>query len=182
MVPVTAELTHAHLAGRQRLAEALGVVVPESWPPPLYDDDAVRHFLQQLDEVPDSAWCSYYVLLARGDDAPAAVVGICGFKGAPDEQGDVEIGYSVLPDFQRRGIASEACEALLRVAFASTDVHRVIGHTLEHLTPSIGVMEKLGFVFDGLGPREEAPDGVEQVVRYALSREVWRVDGEADER
>lgn len=104
------------------------------------------------------------------------------FKGPPDERGDIEIGYSVLPEFQRRGIAREACEALLRVAFASASVRRVIGHTLEHLLPSIGVMEKLGFVFDGPGPREEASDGSEQVVRYALARAAWRVEGEADER
>lgn len=182
LVPVTTALTNAHLAGREALAELLGAEVPASWPPPLYDDDAVRHFLRQLEEGPGSEWCSYYVLLRPDGQGRSVVVGICGFKGAPDDKGEVEIGYSVVPEFQRRGIASEACEALLDLAFAGPEVRRVIGHTLEHLTPSIGVMEKLGFVFDGLGPREEAPDRTEQVVRYALARESWRADGTHDGR
>lgn len=80
--------------------------------------------------------------------------------------------------------ASQARPAgrLIGVAFAGAAVHRVIGHALEHLTPSIGVMEKLGLVFEGLGPREEAPDHTEQVVRYTLSRRACAGDGTSDER
>ena len=46
------------------------------------------------------------------------VVGHAGFHGPPDEAGMVEIGYSIAPDFRRRGYARSALTELLRRAAA----------------------------------------------------------------
>ena len=45
--------------------------------------------------------------------------------GGPDATGTVEIGYSVLEEYQRRGYASEAVEALVAWAFLRPGVRRV---------------------------------------------------------
>ena len=55
---------------------------------------------------------------------------------------------------------------MIRHAFESTDVERVTAHTLPSLVPSIGVLEKCGFVFEGPGSEEGA-------IRYALTRSAW---------
>jgi RimJ/RimL family protein N-acetyltransferase len=85
----------------------------------------------------------------RAEDAPL-LCGYGGFKGAPQD-GVVEIGYSVVPSLHRRGIAPEACEALIVWASRDARVQRVIAHTYPHLNPSIRVLEKLGFARAGDG-------------------------------
>jgi RimJ/RimL family protein N-acetyltransferase len=56
----------------------------------------------------------------------------------------VEIGYSVVPSWQRRGLATEACRALIESAWERC-AKMIIAHTFDNLEPSIGVLRKLGF-------------------------------------
>ena len=157
----TVELIKKDIAGRGFLAEALGVSIPESWPPDLYGSRAMQFILAQLDEAPEQGWLFWY--LATRDD-PCELVGICGFKGRPDETGSVEIGYSILGCYQRRGFATEAVQRLVGWAFSHQNVNEVCAETLPHLSQSINVLEKNGFQCAGAG--SEAG-----VIRYAIKRE-----------
>ena len=155
----TAEL-EAELAGRDALAAQLGVAVPDAWPPELYDEAAVRYSLEVVRAAGgDSAWAMYHMV----DPAHGTVVGVCGYKGPPDAEGTVEVGYSVVPEFRRKGYATEATSGLMIRAFAEPSVTRVVAQTLSDLTPSLGVLEKLGFRFAGQG---DEPG----VVRYEFTR------------
>jgi [ribosomal protein S5]-alanine N-acetyltransferase len=159
LVPATPALVRADLAGREALAEALGAEVPESWPPELFDEPALRYTLEKLEAGPEQAgWWLYYVVLREGP----VLVGVAGYKGPP-AAGAVEIGYSVVPERRRRGYAAEASAALVARAFERADVERVIAETLPELVPSIGVLERLGFRFVGEGSEPG-------VIRYALER------------
>jgi ribosomal-protein-alanine N-acetyltransferase len=170
LIPATTTHLTADLAGRDALTRALGADVPPSWPPDLYDDDAIGQCLRWLHDHPDDAgWGLYYVVRLPVERSAALLIGAGGFKGAPDPLGTVEIGYGVVRDQLRRGYASEALRGWLTYAFAAPGVHVVVGHTLPHLTPSIGVMVKAGFQFAGEGSDPHAPPG-ERVVRYELSR------------
>ena len=51
------------------------------------------------------------------EGAPRALVGVIGFGGAPKD-GRVVIGYSIAPEFRRRGVASEAVGALVTWALS----------------------------------------------------------------
>ncbi|HJX83280.1 MAG TPA: GNAT family protein [Candidatus Angelobacter sp.] len=85
----------------------------------------------------------------------------------PSPDGTAEVGYSIVPEFQRQGYAPEATKALIAWAFGHPQVTRVIAHTLPELQPSIRVMEKNGFTFTGAG---EEPG----TIRYDLTREDWQ--------
>jgi ribosomal-protein-alanine N-acetyltransferase len=153
----------AELESPAALARALGVDVAESWPPELYDADATRWMLQWLEAHPNEAeWGFYYVVEADADQA----IGAGGFKGAPDESGTVEIGYSIVPERRRRGFAREAVNGWLEHAFADPRVTRVIAHTLADLEPSIGVLRSVGFRFVGGGDDPEEPSAVQ----YEITR------------
>jgi RimJ/RimL family protein N-acetyltransferase len=157
----------AELQSRQALAEVLGAEVADNWPPPLYDASAMRWSLEQLRSggiLPE--YGLYYFIDVT--DAPVAV-GVGGFKGMPAD-GRVEIGYSVLPQFQRRGFAAEAVAGFLAHAFADTRVEEVIAETLPELIASIGVLEKNGFELIGAGSEEG-------IIRYRLRREQWNRTG-----
>ena len=168
LVAGTVALLDAELAGREALARELAARVPATWPPELYDRPAMEMTRSYLHQHPDAiGWGLWYLLQLDAAGGAPTVVGICGFKGKPSEDGTVEIGYSVLGRYQRCGFASEAVSALVSWAFAKPEVQVVIAETLPHLRPSIRVMEKNGFHFIGRG----SEDGV---IRYALRRTDWQ--------
>lgn len=147
LVPATVEILEAELASPAELAEILGVEIPGSWPPPLYDADATRWMLALLRESREwEVWGFRYFVLRRGDSRPRLAVGAGGYKGPPRADGSVEIGYSILPEHQRRGYATEAVEGLRERAYADPRVERIVAETLPDLAPSIGVLRKAGFV------------------------------------
>ena len=164
----TFTVLEAELQSREALGEALAARVPDSWPPELYDADAIRWMMKWLVEHPDEAdWSLYYVaevpLVAA--DRPR-LIGVWGVKGGPDPDGVVEIGYGIVPECRRRGFASEAVRGLLVRAFGDARVTTIIAHTLPELTPSIGVLRTTGFAFDGPGNDPQEPTAV----RYVLPR------------
>jgi len=160
LIAATPDLIKEDLAGRRALSEALDVNVPESWPPDLYGPTAMQFALAQLDDASEQGWSFWYVSTA---DDSCELVGICGFKGRPDESGSVEIGYSMLAGFQGRGYATEAVVRLVGWAFSHHNVNEVCAETFPHLTRSIRVLEKNGFVLTGAGSETG-------VVRYAINR------------
>ena len=161
LIPATAAHLKAELSDRAAFARMLGTRVPDAWPPPLYDRAAVKYTLKKQRVTPRRGWSTWYLLLRT--DATPLLAGICGFKGPP-QQAVVEVGYSVLDRFQRRGLATEATGALVRWAFSHPRVELVIAHTLAELTPSIRVLEKLGFTQRGT-PLEEG------AIRFEVTRE-----------
>ena len=183
--PGSASALRAALESNAALSAVLDVEVPDSWPPELYDADAIRWTLAQLGDRPDGGPYGFYYLIRRPSDpvtARATLIGVGGFKGPPNAKGEVELGYGVVPEFQRQGYASEAVQAWLALAFADRTVRTVVGQTLASLVPSIGVLEKTGFRFAGAGADDGAPEG-EQVVRYEVSRQEYerRTNGSAVE-
>jgi RimJ/RimL family protein N-acetyltransferase len=166
LIPATIASLSAELAGREALAAELGLDVPESWPPELYDEPATRYTLDALKRAPaDEGWWMYYVAEPR-EAGKAGLVGVVGYKGPPNAEGVVEIGYGTLPEWRRRGYASEAAMALIGRAFGIPTVTTVVAETLPELAVSISVMEKCGMRFVGEG--SEAG-----VIRYGISREAW---------
>jgi RimJ/RimL family protein N-acetyltransferase len=144
---------------REALARALLVSVPDNWPVEHYDADPLVSSVKKLDEDASSEpWLLRYFI----DRETGTLVGFGGGGGLP-AGGCWTIGYSVLPQFRRRGYASEALAALVAAAFSHAEVERIIGETYPELAASIGVMQKDGFVFVGPG------DG-ERVIRYERRR------------
>jgi RimJ/RimL family protein N-acetyltransferase len=96
---------------------------------------------------------------------PRELIGLCGFKTQP-ENGVVEVGYSLVPAFQRQGYCTEAIRALIARAFTHASVQRVAAETLPHMRASLRVMEKCGMRYVGTGAEEEGMP----TVRYEVNR------------
>jgi len=92
------------------------------------------------------------------------VVGHAGFHGPPGvnalgEAGAVELGYTVFPDFRRRGYASEAVAALMRWARRERHVHVFVASVAPDNEPSLAIVRKLGF--EHIGEHWDDEDGRE---------------------
>jgi len=140
----------AELGRQEAFSRSLGARIPENWPPELLVDALVL-FLAQLKKDPKLAgWLSWYFVL-RGNGEEFLLVGSGGFKGPPQPDGTVELGYSVLPQYRGRGYATEAVAALLLWAFSHNEVTRVIAETALENRSSVRVLKKLGFTCIGQG-------------------------------
>jgi len=156
LVPGTAALGRAELDDRARFAMLLGAEVPSAWPPPLNDEGSMTWFTEYVEANPDAVgWAAWYFLL-KAPRGRLTAIGNGGFKGVPDPSGKVEIGYSVLEQHQRRGLATEGVGALIDWAFSHRQVNRIIAQTLPGLRASIRVLEKHGFTFVGDGLEDGA--------------------------
>jgi [ribosomal protein S5]-alanine N-acetyltransferase len=79
-----------------------------------------------------------------------------------------EIGYSVMPDHQRLGFASEAVAGLIGWAFSHPEVRLVTAQTLPALEASIRVLENNGFHLPGRGSEQG-------VIRYGIDRNQFQL-------
>ncbi len=167
LIPATLDLLNAELHSAARLSAFIGAYVPANWPPPLYDEPAIRWTIAHLSR-PDAEtkWYTHYFVLQSQSSAPDVVIGSGGYKGPPTPNGMVEIGYSILPEYQRRGLASEAVIGLIRNAFMK-QAKIVAAHTLTGDLASGGVLTKSGFRLVGDGAQEGT-------VRYELTRTEWQ--------
>ena len=164
LVPASTAQLQAELSDRSDLELALSARIPDSWPPLYFDEDALRYSLRAIETNPGTErwWFHYFILRAAEGDT---LIGAGGYKGPPSD-GFVEIGYSVVPDYQRRGFASEAASGLVAHAFSHAGIECVRAETLPELVGSIGVLRKCGFTFLG--------DGSEPgVIRFELTRAAW---------
>ena len=165
VVPAELRLFDAALAGDEGLAEALGHPVAPGW---VTFTEALRPSREALAAAGgDARWGTRFFIT----EDPVELVGWGGFKGPPDEDGVVELGYEISDARAGRGLATAAARAMVEEAFADDSVTAVIAHTLAERNASNRVLEKAGFSFDG-----EAEDDGETVWRFRLAR----VDGAAD--
>jgi ribosomal-protein-alanine N-acetyltransferase len=137
-------------APHQQLAEMLAAVIPVSWPPGQYDDNAMRFFRSRLvAEGPRAiGWYGWYAVLRASERVPPILVASGGYMGPPAD-GRVEIGYSVVPEWRGRGIATELIAALAARALATPGISRVVAHVATDNVPSQRALLRAGFVFCG---------------------------------
>jgi [ribosomal protein S5]-alanine N-acetyltransferase len=147
LIPATLEICEAEARGPKAVGLALRVRVPASWPPPVLEPDDVERLRHQLETDPRAhGWTLHYLVLREAsDDGRRDLVGVAGYAGPPSSDGAVEIGYAIAEEFQRRGYATEAVQALIGRAFAEPSVVVVTATTYASLAPSIGVLTKTGF-------------------------------------
>jgi RimJ/RimL family protein N-acetyltransferase len=104
---------------------------------------ASADFLASLQTaVEPDPWRFGFAILHRADEV---MIGLCGFAGPPDGNGVVEFGYSIAPEYQGKGYATEAAMALSEFATKDSRVRTICAHTLSQMNASTRVLEKCGF-------------------------------------
>lgn len=109
---------------------------------PMFEAEA-REFLAEMIQAPLFAR-GKWVQLGIADPASDCLVGDFGLYLAEDG-GTGEVGFTLQPSVQGRGVAARAVREALRLLFAMTDVSRVFGITDARNLPSIRLLERLGF-------------------------------------
>jgi len=149
LVAGTEALAAAELEGREKLSKLLGALVPETWPPDNLRD-VLGYFHALYEEHPEwQGWLTWYAV--RIDNDCAILCGGVGFKGPPDERGMVEVGYSILPEFEGQGLATEMVAGIVQWAKQQPAVKRVEAETNIDNEASIRLLERNSFICAGAG-------------------------------
>jgi RimJ/RimL family protein N-acetyltransferase len=110
------------------------------------DARACAAFINQITPGTSSNPFGYYQIVVD-----SVVAGGIGFHGPPRD-GLVEVGYGVVPDYRRRGVATEALRRLLELAAGLDGVRRVCGRVGEDNVASQKVMAAVGMQPVGRDP------------------------------
>lgn len=147
IVPATIEVLEAFQRDAEVFAELIASPVPAGWPE---FPEGIEFTIDKLRERQDQAGWWLHLFF----DSAGRLVGSGGFVGPPDD-GVVEIGYEIAPEFRGKGYATAAARAMVEKARTLGAVHTVIAHTLANANPSTSVLRKAGFRFVGEVPDEE---------------------------
>ena len=83
-----------------------------------------RRLLAAAEEAGESPYRTVWMLVQREE---GVIIGSAGFKGGPDEKGEVEIRYAMGKDYRRRGYMTEAVKAICCWALEQPEVAHITG-------------------------------------------------------
>jgi ribosomal-protein-alanine N-acetyltransferase len=148
LVAMTPAMLEADAARDGSLSTFLSAKLTEEWPPFEWEAHVIEMIFAHATQVPSRLGWHRYVLISEGA-LSGTLIGCVG--GFPKEDGTVEIGYSTLPEFQRRGYGSEAAGALIDWLLRQQGIQAVTAQAYSNAVESIKVMERCGMVFTGEG-------------------------------
>jgi [ribosomal protein S5]-alanine N-acetyltransferase len=162
---VPCQMAHVVAIGRDRreFEQLLNARVHEEWP---VFPETIQYVYESLRTDPAAHHWGFRLFVHAKD---STLIGEGGFKGKPDEAGMVEIGYAIVPEYRRRGLAYEAAKGLTDYAFSHPEVKVVQAHTLKDGTISIRILEKLGMKF--VGTAQDPDEG--EVWQWKIEREEY---------
>ena len=137
----------------------IGASVPE------WMADELQNFLRmrlvQLSRDPAiRVWLGRAMVLTDESDK-GRVIGSIGFHGPPDDQGRLEVGYSVDPPYRRQGYAREAIRAMFDWAHREHGIETFVASIAPDNEPSLRLARQFGFV--QVGEQMDEIDGLEYV-------------------
>lgn len=101
----------------------------------------INMLVAELENEPERLGWGVWMIVDRDN---GKTIGDGGFKGRPDRNGVVEIGYGIAAQAQNQGYATEAVKGLVDWAFQTGKVAQVIAECKKDNVASIKVLEKVG--------------------------------------
>lgn len=88
-------------------------------------------------------WYTVWLIVTKNNNIP---VGSFCFKGEPDFNGEVEIGYGIYQKYQEHGYMSETLESLIKWLSGKKDIKALLAETNKKNIPSQKLLIKSGFI------------------------------------
>jgi ribosomal-protein-alanine N-acetyltransferase len=133
--PLPVAAARALPGDRAVAAAAIGAALDPDWPQP-----------DLLDVLPHQSAPEHWGVWVIVENSTGTVVGDLGFFGPPDANGEVEIGFAVVPSRRRRGYAVEAGGALIAWARARPEVTSVRARCEPGNAASIATLTRIGLL------------------------------------
>jgi ribosomal-protein-alanine N-acetyltransferase len=147
MCEIQTEQLSLYLAAPQQLEQKLGFPVSRR-----IVTDRVRRAIgmklsrMALAKEKNHQWHTYWLIVVGSvaGNGPFGA-GLVGFKGCPDSNGEVEIGYGIDPNYRNKGYTTEAVQAMIAWAFQEPQCMSVIAPNTQRINlASNRVLAKVG--------------------------------------
>ncbi len=141
LIQVKNDMVKPLLKDKEKGLEIMGLRANKLWP--TKDTLDVLGFLYGIldRDAENTGFDTIWMIVKKEDNT---VIGDLGFKGNPDEEGTVEIGYGIVEQEQRKGYGYEAVKALVDWGFSHSSVKKIKAECLKDNTGSIRILEKIG--------------------------------------
>src|SRR4051812_21510494 len=115
-----------------------------------------------------------WLQLAAIDRATGALCGDCAVHVSADQLATAELGVTLAPEHQGRGLAGEALSAVITVLFEEHDMHRIYANCDDRNEAVHRLFERLGFRCEGRLVDADWFKGAWSTLRiYAVLRHEW---------
>ncbi|ELK45018.1 GNAT family N-acetyltransferase [Halobacillus sp. ACCC02827] len=145
LFPVTLDLAQTLMKNSLAFYYKFQLPWNKNWP-----HDGLRALLpmyaERLENNPEELGFGPWVIIDLEEEH---VIGDIGFKGLPDEDGNIEVGYHIVASERNFGFASEAVDALCQWAFRQENVKGIEAQCDKGNIPSQKVLINNGFNHTG---------------------------------
>ena len=148
LIALTVSQLGLYVAAPEQLEQELGLSVSRG-----IVTDRLRRAIDiklskmELVEEQEHPWYTYWLIVIADEPYGA---GLAGFKGSPNDQGEVEIGYGIDPAYRNRGYMTEAVRGLIDWAFRDPRCRSITALSIERSNiASNRVLEKVGMRVSG---------------------------------
>lgn len=145
IIPITYSMATSILTSEYKVFENMGIHLSEKWPN--QDTLDILNFLKDTLSRDDKVDGFGVWMIVKKEDMTA--IGDAGFKGGPDNNGAIEIGFGIVEEEQRKGYGYEAASSLLQWGSQIADVTVIKADCLINNVASIQLLKKCGMYETG---------------------------------
>lgn len=152
LLALDADLATLQAGSRTAFFNAIAVMHEPLWPPAPFEAASFDWSRKGLAHDPQGqGWYGWALLANEGERSPPRLIGIAALIGRPDEEGDVELAFGLMPEYRGRGYGGETVRTLSAWAFAN-GARRVIAHLDAEDVHAAATLAKSGFADTGEPP------------------------------
>lgn len=141
LIPLSAENLRLLIDNPKKMELRLSLIESDKFLIPELKQAMEIRLSKLLGDEENYIWYTNWLIVSK--DKNCSVGGIM-FKGLPNENGEVVIGYYILPEYQGNGYMTETISYLKNWLLNHSDVMYVIADTDKDNIPSHRVLEKSG--------------------------------------
>ena len=132
------------MRGKNRLEKELGLLQTYHIVSPDIKERVEFFILPEVKKaMPDNyIFYTFWIVIEK---ETKKIVAELGFKGLPDEKGEIEIGYSSFWDQRNKGIVTEAVGGMIHWARGRSDIKYILAETNSQNFASMRVLQKNHF-------------------------------------
>ncbi|WP_323741899.1 GNAT family N-acetyltransferase [Salinibacillus xinjiangensis] len=140
LITFTVDMMCASLQGKEAFEKISNYYVDDEYPMEDYKQ-LLPYKIDRFQQFPEEMeWEG--IIIHRDSQT---IMGDMGFKGGPNSEGVMDLGYSIVTSYQGKGYATEMAKAMVEWGLRQPRVNRITASCDESNLPSIRVLEKAGF-------------------------------------
>lgn len=141
LLPFTKQICEETLSCSTACLRDLNITAAVGWPD-LETLDTLPRIINNLNKVQSPSGFESWMVLHKSTNI---LIGDIGFKGAPGEQGEIDLGYGIVKSETKNGYAKEAASGLIEWAFRQDGVKTITANCSKENFASQKILAFLAF-------------------------------------